>query len=61
MKGFIGKGELNKDMYNMPGRVAALLREINNATLQGGRITITFWSGTGLDETLINWETEDES
>jgi hypothetical protein len=35
MKGFIGKGELNKDMY-ISGRVAALLREINNATLKGG-------------------------
>ena len=60
MKGFIGKGELNKDMY-ISGRVAALLREINNATLKGGRITITFWSETGLDEPFINWETEDES
>ena len=35
MKGYITKGELNKDMY-MSRRVATLLREIINATRQGG-------------------------
>ena len=60
MKGYIVKGELNKDMY-MSRRVATLLREIIDATRQGGQIKITFRGETEYDGPFIYWETEDES
>ena len=60
MRGYMKKSELAEEALK-PGRVAGLLREIIVAMNREGQIKISFSRGTGYDESLVIWETEDES
>ena len=56
-KHFVEKKELQEFVLK-PGRCAGLLRDIYNATVRGGQITIKFESGKDLEKDIVIWKVE---
>jgi hypothetical protein len=56
-QGFMKKKELQKFVLK-GGECAGLLREIYNATVSGGQITIKFESGIDLKKDIVIWKEE---
>ena len=56
-QGFVEKKEL-KEFVLKQGQCAGLLRDIYNATVNGGQITIKFEGGIDLRKDVIIWKVE---